>query len=123
MPLLGITTLVALALSVVFRLNHVAMVAANYAAYPLQILLFIPFFKLGAWLTRGRPVPFTLDQIRTELAAGVWPTMVRYADANARALAAWLVLAPLATWLLALLFRKMLERLPLPRVDGEPPPP
>src|SRR5512137_1792912 len=53
MPVLGITTLVALALSVVLRLNHVAMVAANYAAYPLQILLFIPFFKLGAWLTRG----------------------------------------------------------------------
>jgi uncharacterized protein (DUF2062 family) len=123
MPILGITTLVALALSVVFRLNHVAMVAANYAAYPLQILLFIPFFKLGAWLTRGRPVPFTLEQIQSELSAGIWPTIVRYADANARALGAWLLLAPLATWLLAIVFRKMLERLPLPRVDEPPPAP
>jgi hypothetical protein len=123
MPLLGVTTLVALAVSAAFRLNHVAMVAANYAAYPLQILLFIPFFKLGAWLTRGRPVPFTLQQIQAELSAGVWPTIVRYADANARALGAWLLLAPLATWLLTLVFRKMLERLPLPRVDEEPPPP
>jgi uncharacterized protein (DUF2062 family) len=123
MPVLGITTLVALALSVALRLNHVAMVAANYAAYPLQILLFIPFFKLGAWLTRGRSIPFTLEQIQAELSAGVWPTIVRYADANARALVAWLVLAPLATWLLTLVFRKMLERLPLPRVDEAPPAP
>jgi len=123
MPVLGITTLVALALSVALRLNHVAMVAANYAAYPLQILLFIPFFKLGAWVTRGRPVPFTLEQIRSELGVGVWSTIVRYADANARAVGAWLILAPIATWLLTLVFRKMLERIPLPRVDEEPPPP
>jgi uncharacterized protein (DUF2062 family) len=123
MPILGITTLVALALSFAFRLNHVAMVAANYAAYPLQIILFIPFFKLGAWITSGRPVPFTLEQIRAELGAGVWPTIVRYADANARALGAWLLVAPLATWLLAFVFRKMLERLPLPRVDEAPPAP
>ncbi|HQR30736.1 MAG TPA: DUF2062 domain-containing protein [Anaeromyxobacteraceae bacterium] len=123
MPLLGVTTVVALALSVVLRLNAVAMVAANYAAYPLQILLFIPFFQLGAWITNGRPVPFTLEQIRTELAAGVWPTVVRYADANTRALGAWLVLAPLATWLLYFVFRKLLERLPLPRTDEAPPAP
>ena len=63
MPVLGITTLFALALSAVLRLNHVAVVAANYAAYPLQIVLFIPFFKMGAWVTRGPPVPFSLGQV------------------------------------------------------------
>jgi uncharacterized protein (DUF2062 family) len=119
MPVLGITTVVALAVSVVFRLNHVAMVAANYAAYPLQILLFIPLFQAGAWLTRGPPVPFSLEQIRAELAIGVWATVVRYAEANARALVAWLVVAPLATWLLYALAYRMLARLPLPR--QEPP--
>ena len=100
MPVLGITTLFALALSVVFRLNHVAVVAANYLAYPAQILLFIPFFQAGAWLTGGPPVPFSLEQIQAELAAGIWPTVVRYAGANTRAMVAWLLFAPLATWLL-----------------------
>jgi uncharacterized protein (DUF2062 family) len=122
MPVLGITTLVALALSVLFRLNHVAVVAANYAAYPAQILLFIPFFQAGAWLTGGPPVPFSVEQIRAELTVGVWATVVRYAEANTRAMAAWLLFAPLATWLLRALFLKMLARLPLPRVEPPPAP-
>ena len=123
MPLLGVTTLVALAVSAAFRLNHVAMVAANYAAYPLQILLFIPFFKAGAWLTGGPPVRFTVEQVRTELTAGIWPTVVRYADANTRALGAWILIAPLFTWLLFAVFVRLLARLPVPRRDEEPPPP
>jgi len=122
MPVLGITTLFALALSVLFRLNHVAVVAANYAAYPAQILLFIPFFQAGAWLTEGPPVPFSIEQIRAEMNVGVWQTVVRYADANARAMVPWLLLAPLATWLLYAVFRRMLARLPLPKVEPPPAP-
>jgi uncharacterized protein (DUF2062 family) len=117
MPILGITTLVALALSAAFRLNHAAVVAANYAAYPLQILFYIPFFQMGAWITRGPPVPFSLTQVKSELAVGIWPTVLKYAEANARAMAAWLLLAPLATWLLYLLLRPLLARLPLPRTE------
>ena len=117
MPVLGITTLFALALSAVLRLNHVAVVAANYAAYPLQIVLFIPFFKMGAWVTRGPPVPFSLGQVQAEMAAGIWPTVLKYAEANARAVAAWLLVAPLATWLLYLALRPLLSRLPIPRTE------
>jgi uncharacterized protein (DUF2062 family) len=117
MPVLGVTTLVALALSAMLRLNHVAVVAANYAAYPLQIILFIPFFKMGAWVTRGPPVPFSLGQVQAEMAAGIWPTVLKYAEANARAMAAWLLLAPLATWLLYLALRPLLSRLPIPRTE------
>ena len=123
MPILGITTLFALGLSVLFRLNHVAVVAANYAAYPGQILLFIPFFQVGAWITGKPPVAFSLDQIRSEMSAGITPTIIRYADANARAMVAWLLFAPLATWLLFLLFHKLLARLPLPQKGPPPPPP
>jgi uncharacterized protein (DUF2062 family) len=122
MPVLGITALIALGLSVLLRLNHVAVVAANYAAYPGQILLFIPFFQAGAWLTGGPPVPFSIEQIQAELNAGIWPTVVHYAGANARAMVAWLLVAPLATWLLRALFLKMLARLPLPRVEQPPAP-
>jgi uncharacterized protein (DUF2062 family) len=122
MPVLGITTLVALALSVLLRLNHAAVVAANYLAYPLQILLFIPFFQAGAWLTGGPPVPFSIEQIQAELNVGVWPTVAHYADANARAVLAWLLVAPLATWILRALFLKLLARLPLPQVEQPPAP-
>ncbi len=122
MPVLGITTLFALAASFVLRLNHVAVVAANYLAYPLQILLFIPFFQAGAWITGGPPVPFSIEQIRGEFAVGFWQTVVRYGEANARAMVAWLIVAPLATWLLRALFLKLLARLPLPRAEHPPAP-
>jgi uncharacterized protein (DUF2062 family) len=122
MPVLGITTLFALAVSALLRLNHVAMVAANYAAYPLQIILFIPFFEAGARLTRGPPVPFSMDQIQAELAAGIGPTVVHYAGANARAMVAWAVFAPFATWLLYALFHRLLARLPFPRQEMPPAP-
>jgi uncharacterized protein (DUF2062 family) len=122
MPVLGITTLFALLLSAVLRLNHVAVVAANYAAYPLQIILFIPFFQAGAWITRGPPVPFSLEQVQAELAGGIWATVVRYAEANARAMVAWVLFAPIATWLLYALFHRLLARLPFPR-PGMPPAP
>lgn len=124
MPVLGVTTLVGLGVSAVLRLNHVAVVAANYAAYPLQIILFIPFFQMGAWVTRGPPVPFSFTQVQAELAAGIWPTVVRYAEANARAMAAWVLVAPLATWLLYLALLPLLSRLPIPRTEptGNRPP-
>jgi uncharacterized protein (DUF2062 family) len=119
MPVLGVTTFFALAISAMLRLNPVAVVAANYAAYPLQILLFIPFFEAGAWMTRGPPVPFSFEQIRAELALGIWPTVVKYAEANARAMVAWVAMAPLLTWFLYVTLRPVLARLPIP--SGEAP--
>jgi branched-subunit amino acid transport protein len=35
---------------------------------------------------------------------------------------AWLIVAPLATWILRALFLKFLARLPLPRVEQPPAP-
>ena len=72
---------------------------------------------------QGPPVRFTVEQVRTELTAGIWPTVVRYADANTRALGAWILIAPLFTWLLFAVFVRLLARLPVPRRDEEPPPP
>ncbi len=122
MPVLGVTTAIALGVSVAFRLNHVAMVAANYLAYPAQILLFIPFFQAGAWITGGPPVPFSLEQIQSELSGGIWPTVVRYAEANARAIGAWILFAPVATWVLYAVFFRLLARLPVPRQEAPPAP-
>jgi len=46
-PVVGATSLLCLAAGVLFRLNHVALQAANYAAYPLQLLLLYPLLQAG----------------------------------------------------------------------------
>ena len=46
-PLLGSTTLISLAVASAFRLNLVASQVANHAAWPLEMVLIIPFIRLG----------------------------------------------------------------------------
>ena len=46
-PILGITTLLCTAISITFNLNLPAIQLANYAAFPLQMILFFPFLKIG----------------------------------------------------------------------------
>jgi uncharacterized protein (DUF2062 family) len=49
-PVVGIPTLVCAALAMTLRLNLPAIQAANYAVMPLQLLLIVPFVRLGGWL-------------------------------------------------------------------------
>src|ERR1700761_6288484 len=57
-PLLGSTTLVALLLVPVLRLNIVASQAANHLAYPLELILFPVFLRIGSAVFRTEPMPF-----------------------------------------------------------------
>jgi uncharacterized protein (DUF2062 family) len=113
-PVLGFTAVICGLVAFALRLNQPAILLANYLAYPLQLALYIPFFKLGAWLLGAPPVSFSLSQVRAELSADLWGTMARYAVANLRAVGAWALLAPAAAALLWLLLRALLRRLPLP---------
>src|ERR1039458_3016775 len=49
-PVIGIPTVVCAALALALRLNLPAIQAANYAALPFQVLLIVPFVRLGGWL-------------------------------------------------------------------------
>ncbi|MDP1828749.1 MAG: DUF2062 domain-containing protein [Archangium sp.] len=109
-PILGATTLLCGVAAVVLKLNQPAVQVANFAAYPLQLVLFVPFFHAGAWLF-GRPeMEFTVKQLRAELNADRWGTLAHYAGANVRAVIAWAVLAPFVGVALYLLLRPVLRR-------------
>jgi uncharacterized protein (DUF2062 family) len=58
-PLLGTTTIVSLAVAFVFRLNLVASQTANHIAWPLEIVLVVPFIRLGAYVFRTAPMPLS----------------------------------------------------------------
>ena len=48
-PVLGSTTLLCTLAALALRLNLPAIQLVNAVVYPLQIILLIPFFKLGAF--------------------------------------------------------------------------
>jgi uncharacterized protein (DUF2062 family) len=121
MPVLGVTTALCAVLAAWLRLNQPAIQLANYLAYPLQLLFFIPSFRAGAWLFGRPPVAFGLEQLRAELGADALGTVGRYLGDNLRALAAWGLLAPLLGGLLFLSLRALLSALPRPAQAGQSP--
>ncbi len=110
-PVLWGATLICAFLAVVFRLNHLSIQAANYLAYPLQIALFVPFYRMGAamfpWGPSVSPDIFSYG-IKNALTGNFIPI----AAATLKALAAWfLIAAPLAVVLYFLLWT-VFARLP-----------
>ncbi len=58
-PILGSTTVFCLAAAFVLRLNVAASQLANHLAYPFELLLLIPFIRLGDVVFRTAPMPFS----------------------------------------------------------------
>jgi uncharacterized protein (DUF2062 family) len=110
LPVLGATTVLCAAAAFALRLNQPAIQVANYLAYPLQLALYLPFFDAGAWLFGAPPVSFTVSEVRARLEADLAGAVRDYAAANARAVAAWALVAVPAALLLALALRPLLAR-------------
>ena len=97
-PVIGATTILCTAFGFLFRVNQVAIQLVNYFAYPLQLILFIPFFHLGAWLFQTEPLPFSVEQIFTMLTADTLATIEALWLANLRAVVAWILIGPLLSF-------------------------
>jgi uncharacterized protein (DUF2062 family) len=62
-PVLGITTLLCTLVALLFHLNFPAIQFANYAAFPLQVILFFPFLKLGEIISKVQLNPLSKTQL------------------------------------------------------------
>jgi uncharacterized protein (DUF2062 family) len=94
-PMIGSTTVLCTVFGLVFRVNQPAIQLVNYFTYPLQLVLFIPFFQLGAFIFRTEPVPFSIQDIFSMLESDMSGTIQALWIANLRAIAAWLLVGPL----------------------------
>ncbi len=110
-PVLGATTVLCAVAGVALRLNQPAIQVANYAAYPLQLALFVPLFRAGAWLFGAPPLTFTVADARAALARDASGTIATYAGANLRAVVVWAIGAPLVALALRYALRPLIARL------------
>ena len=62
-PVFGLTTLLCFAAAFLFRLNIPIIQLVNYVIAPLQLILIVPFIKLGSYLFRLDPFPYSSDQL------------------------------------------------------------
>jgi uncharacterized protein (DUF2062 family) len=110
-PILGSTTILCLTVAFLFRLNIIASQITNHLAYPLQIILFIPFIRLGSRIFHTAEMPLSVKDIlhaaRTspvQLARNLWLW-------ESHALILWAILAAVLTPILALILTPILRRL------------
>ncbi len=64
-PVLGTTTALCALAAVSLRLNQGLIQAVNFLAYPLQLLLLVPFLKAGEWLFGAAHTPLSPGKIMT----------------------------------------------------------
>ena len=95
-PVLGTTTTLCVLAAMAFGLNLPAIQLVNYLVYPLQILLLIPFIRLGEVMmhahTQGLTAAVILHYARSDLRT----MMSKLGLAAMHAVAGWLLVAPLA---------------------------
>lgn len=90
-PVIGSTTLLCAGAAALLRLNLPAIQLVNGLAYPLQLLLIIPFLRAGAWLFRSPLPQLTESSLLALIRSGVWHTIATLWSATLHALVIWLV--------------------------------
>jgi len=118
-PLLGSTTLLALALTPVFRLNIVASQLGNHIMYPLELLLFPVFVRLGIRLFHTPALPLDRPALLHAVKFHPWDTTRLLWLWEWHALIVWAAVAVVLAPLLQRLLRPALEHM-LQRLHNEP---
>jgi uncharacterized protein (DUF2062 family) len=62
-PIVGSTTILCVVVALAFRLNMAVIQLINYFMAPVQLVLFIPFVQLGAWMFNTNPLPYTVTEV------------------------------------------------------------
>jgi uncharacterized protein (DUF2062 family) len=109
-PLLGVTTGICALLALALRLNMPAIQAANWLAMPLQMVLLVPFLRLGQWLFRGESISFNPQVLFAQIEAAPWHVLVQMSGLFEHALLAWLITAGPALLLMTLLLTPLMHR-------------
>ncbi len=109
-PVLGVSTPLLAAIALGMRLNLAAIQLVNYLASPLQLLLIIPFVRVGEWLVGAERQPLTVRAGTELLAKGVWQAVVILWDAIVHAAIGWMAIGPVLIFVLYRAFLPLLRR-------------
>ena len=109
-PVLGVTTTLCIAVALTWRLSLPVIQAANWAAAPLQLVLIVPFVRLGTRLFAfgsHRAV-----EIGSLLHTSPLALISQLGGMAGQALLAWLMIAIPAVALMTVMLTTLLRRVP-----------
>ena len=120
-PILGSTTLLCALVAFCLKLNQPVIQLVNWLAYPLQLMLLLGFVRIGEWLMRAPPVPFSIPELLRKFNESPGKFMQEFGMTGVHGIVAWLLIAPLAAALIYFLLLtplKKLSQLSLPKTNG-----
>lgn len=110
-PIIGSTTIITLAVAHLLKLKHSASQIGAHSAYPFQIALLLPFLQAGTLLFRADPLPLQASEILSSLRQHPMRVARFLWTWEWHALVVWCALAAVLIPLLAVVLRRVLERL------------
>jgi uncharacterized protein (DUF2062 family) len=109
-PVLGLSTVLCTLVAIALRLNLPAIQLVNYLASPLQLVLIIPFVRVGEHLLGLPAQPLSVGEGFRIMAAGVIHSIVVLWDAIVHAALGWIVIGPVLIFALYRGFSPLLVR-------------
>jgi uncharacterized protein (DUF2062 family) len=109
-PFYGLTTILVGAVAVALRLDFVIMQAIHYVVHPIQIALFIPFFKAGNVLFPLSNVNLTFKEYVAYFKSDFWLAFSDLWKLNLSAIVVWAILAIPLSYILYYTFFHSIRR-------------
>ena len=88
-PVLGVTTWAIPLIALRLRLNIALMLTLSYLFWPLQILLIIPFLRMGEWIWELPPFPLSIEKLQKAFEVSVLDAINDFWFANLTAIGGW----------------------------------
>jgi uncharacterized protein (DUF2062 family) len=92
-PAIGFASYICLILTLAFKQNIIIVQVVNWLVYPLQILLIIPFMKLGYSIFTGGELTITLHQVVAAFQSGIMNGIKLIGIISLYGIIAWAVIA------------------------------
>ncbi len=108
-PILGVSTFMITTISLKSKLNFPLMIALSYLMWPVQILMIIPFIRIGEFIFSISPNHYTVEEIISSFQNSFFQTLSHLSFELLCGLGGWFFTAvPVAVgiYLVSLLFVK-----------------
>lgn len=107
---MGVSTALCALLAIMFDLNVVSIQIINYVAYPLQLVLYIPFIKAGETIMGSSASGLTISGIKNLFNEGFLTAVNILWYANLQGMLVWLIITIPVTLLLYYIFLFVFRR-------------
>lgn len=110
-PVIGSTTILCTLFALGLRLNLPLIQLINYSVFPVQLIMLIPFMKLGEKIFGFEKLNYSLAEIMQIVNNNPLESISILWNVTMQAIGAWLIVAPFAALLFHYLLHKTIKKI------------